>query len=94
MKKLILTSLIVLAAVTAKSQTEKDIKVIRAVLKNEGIDYTDRSQYNVVYGTNMVVLYVFKQYTTRIYQMKNGYVYVITDMFPDGAKYDYTDKKD
>ena len=94
MKKLILTSLIVLAAFTAKSQTEKDTKVIRAVLKNEGVDYADRSQYNVVYGTNMVVLYVFKQYTTRIYQMKNGYVYVITDMFPDGAKYDYTDKKD
>jgi hypothetical protein len=93
MKKLVLTSLIALAAFTAKSQTEKDIKVIRSVLANEGVDYTDRSQYNVVYGTNMVVLYVFKQYTTRIYQMKNGYVYVITDMFPDGAKYDFNSKE-
>ena len=91
MKKLILTSTIALCAFTfAKSQTNEDTKIVHAIIKNEGLDYNNRTCYNVVYGKEgTVTVYVFKQYTTRTYYLRNGYVYMITDMFPDGAKYDY-----
>jgi hypothetical protein len=92
MKKIILiviVTLFIFADVNAKSfvPTKKDIEFVQNVLKNEAIEYSDNSCYRVVYGKKIIVLTIYKQYTTRIYQLKDGYIYSIMDIFPDGAEY-------
>lgn len=92
MKKIILIvicTLLIFANVNAKPfvPTKKDMEFVQNVLKNEGIEYSDNSCYGVVYGKKIIVLTIYKEYNTRIYQLKDGYVYSIMDIFPDGAEY-------
>ena len=92
MKKIILIiigTLLIFANVNAKPfvPTKKDIEFVQNVLKNEGIEYNDNSCYRVVYGKKIIVLTIYKEYNTRIYQLKDGFVFSIMDIFPDGAEY-------
>ena len=92
MKKIILIiigTLFIFANVNAKSfvPTKKDMEFVQNVLKNEGIEYSDNSCYGVVYGKKMIVLTIYKEGHTTIYYLKGGYVYAVTEIFPDGAEY-------
>lgn len=93
MKKLILIITVILStfvAVIAKEKnppTKDDIRFVHNVVKNEGLDYNDNSCYNAVYGKELIVLTIYKQYYTRVYYLKDGFVYSITEIFPDGVEY-------
>ena len=92
MKKIILIITVILSTfvATAKDKnppTKDDIRFVHNVVTNEGLDYNDNSCYSVVYGKELIVLTIYKEYYSRIYYLKNGYVYLITEIFPDGVEY-------
>ena len=93
MKKIILILIIILSTfVTTNAKdkynpTKDDYTFVHNVLSNEGIDYSDNSCYGVVYGKKMIVLTIYKEGHTTIYYLKGGYVYAVTEIFPDGAEY-------
>ena len=93
MKKIILiTSIIILTFVATNAKdknppTKDDIQFVHNVVKNEGLDYRDNSCYNAVYGKKLIVLTIYKEIYTRIYYLKDGFVYSITEIFPDGVEY-------
>ena len=93
MKKIILIIIVILSTfVTTNAKdkyhpTKDDYTFVHNVVKNEGLDYQDNSCYNAVYGKQLIVLTIYKQYYTRIYYLKDGFVYSITEIFPDGVEY-------
>jgi hypothetical protein len=99
MKKLILIiSTIILTFVgvsaVAKHQPSKNDKTfVYNVLHNEGICLEDSTSYNVTYGKRMIYLSIYKEDFIRHYQMKDGYIYSITEIFSDGVRY-YGPEKD
>lgn len=92
-KKLILIiSVIILTFVgisaTAKHQPSKNDKTfVYNVLHNEGMCLEDTTAYDVTYGRRMIYLSIYKEQYIRHYEMKDGYIYSITEIFSDGVKY-------
>ena len=99
MKKIILIiSTIILTFVTvnakAKHKPSKDDQTfVYNVLYNEGMCLEDKDYYHVIYGKKMIYLSIYKPEYIRHYEMKDGYIYSVTEIFADGLKY-YGPEKD
>ena len=64
-----------------------DVTFVKNVLKNEAISVNDSTCYHVRYGRRMVYLSIYKDGYIRHYELKDGYIYSVTDIFPDGVEY-------
>lgn len=98
-KVFLIISVIILTFVEVKADTNNwyrrkdDVTFVKNVLRNEVINLNDSTCYHVRYGKQMVYLSIYKDGYIRHYELKDGYVYSVTDIFPDGIKY-YGPEKD
>ena len=89
----IILTFVAVSAVAKHQPSKQDKTFVYNVLHNEGLSLQDSTAYDVTYGKRMIYLSIYKDDFIRHYEMKDGYIYSITEIFSDGVRY-YGPEKD